>query len=78
MRYYHNGAEGSRDQIELVLKLVPVTGFLLPAYLQVKCVCVYISFNVCHVADTLLLLYSTGIIRLRYICEGCKNAKFSL
>ncbi|CAG7786715.1 unnamed protein product, partial [Allacma fusca] len=34
VRYWHNGAESTRDLIELVLRLVPMTGFLLPAYLQ--------------------------------------------
>jgi len=35
VRYWHNGAESSRDSIELVLRLMENSGFLLPAYLQV-------------------------------------------
>ena len=43
VRYYHNGAENSRDSIELVLRLVQNTGFLLPAYLQVRSVICFFS-----------------------------------
>jgi len=36
VRYWHNGAESSRDSMELALKLVEKNGYLLPAYLQVS------------------------------------------
>jgi hypothetical protein len=36
VRYWHNGAEGTKDYIELSLRLVETSGFLLPAYLQVN------------------------------------------
>lgn len=60
VRYVHNGAESTRDAIELVLKFVASSGFRLPPYLQVEGASFFCFFIKSAFASTTCLKEDSG------------------